>query len=121
METGAIVRREVRPGDAADNDESLCERAKEAVIMLGEALPGQPVDKLGSELYADEGYFAIEQVSRLQAGGVRAVIGDPQAGRRKPWNASKEQRAARRCCESGARKDCGFYGAMWTARHDSSA
>jgi len=94
LESGAIVRVEVRPGDAADNDESLCERVKEAVVMLGEALPEEPVEKLGSALCADEGYFAIEQVSQLQACGVRTVIGDPQAGRRKPENASKEQRAA---------------------------
>jgi transposase-like protein DUF772/DDE family transposase len=94
LESGAIVRVEVRPGDAADNDESLCERVKEAVVMLGEALPEEPVEKLGSELCADEGYFAIEPVSQLQACGVRTVIGDPQARRRKPENASKEQRAA---------------------------
>ena len=65
-----------------------------AVAVLSEAMPEQPMDKLGSELCADEGYFAIEQVSRLQACGVRTVIGDPQAGRRKPETASKEQRAA---------------------------
>ncbi len=94
LESGAIVRVEVRPGDAADNDASLCERIKEAVVMLGEALPEEPVEKLGSELCADEGYFAIEPVSQLQACGVRTVIGDPQAGRRKPENATKEQRAA---------------------------
>ena len=94
LESGAIVRVEVRPGDAADNDESLCERVEKAVIMLGEALPGEPVGKLGSELCADEGYFAIEPVTQLQACGVRTVMGDPQAGRRKAENATKEQRAA---------------------------
>ena len=94
LESGAIVRVEVRPGDAADNDESLCERVEEAVVLLGEALPGEPVEKLGGELCADEGYFAIEPIRQLQACGVRTVIGDPQAGRRKPENASQEQRAA---------------------------
>ena len=94
LESGAIVRVEVRPGDAADNDASLCERVKQAVVLLGEALPGEPVDKLGSELCADEGYFAIEPIRQLQACGVRTVIGDPQAARRRPGNASREQRAA---------------------------
>ena len=44
LESGAIVRVEVRPGDAADNNESLCERVKEAVALLGEALPGEPLE-----------------------------------------------------------------------------
>ena len=94
LESGAIVRVEVRPGDAADNDESLCERVMAAVAVLSEAMPEQPVDKLGSELCADEGYFAMEQVTRLQACGVRTVIGDPQAARRNPEKAGKEQRMA---------------------------
>ena len=94
LESGAIVRVEVRPGDAADNDEGLCERVKEAVVLLGEALPGEPGEKLGRALCADEGYFAIEQTRQLQACGVRTVIGDPQAGRRKPGNAGREQQAA---------------------------
>ncbi len=74
LESAAIVRVEVRPGDAADNDESLCERVKEAVVLLGEALREEPVEKLGSELCADEGYFALEQVSQLQACGVRTAL-----------------------------------------------
>src|SRR5580765_261489 len=49
LESGAIVRVEVRPGDAADNDESLCERVMEAVGVLSEALPEEPIEKLGSE------------------------------------------------------------------------
>ncbi len=94
LESGAIVRVEVRPGDAADNDESLCERVKAAVVVLAEALPEEPVEKLGSELCGDEGYFALEQIRQLQACGVRTVIGDPQAGRRQLEKASKEERAA---------------------------
>ena len=62
---------------------------------------------LGSELCADEGYFAIEQVSQLQACGVRTVIGDPQAGRRKPENASKEQRAALNSAKRSVRSASG--------------
>ena len=96
LESGAIVTAQVRPGDAADNDESLCERVEQAVITLSKVAPEAPVEKLGSELCGDEGYFSIEQIARLQACGVRTVIADPQAGRRNPQNASEEHRAALR-------------------------
>ena len=107
LESGAIVRVEVRPGDAADNDASLCARVEKAVVLLGGALPGEPVGKLGSELCADEGYFAIEEIRQLQACGVRTVIGDPQAARRKPENASKGQRAALRYAKRSVRSASG--------------
>ena len=94
LESGAIVRVEVRPGDAADNDASLCERVLAAIGTLSEALPEQPIGKLGCELCGDEGYFAIEQVGQLQECGVRTVIADPQADRRKPKKASAAHRAA---------------------------
>jgi transposase len=94
LESGAIVNAEVRAGDAADNDASLCERVMGAVATLSEALPDVPREKLGSELCGDEGYFAIEQVSQLQACGVRTVIADPQADRRKADKASPQHRKA---------------------------
>ena len=61
-ESGAIVNAEVRPGDAADNDASLCERVMEAAATLSEALPHVAEEKLAGELCADEGCFAIGQV-----------------------------------------------------------
>lgn len=94
LESGAIVRVEVRPGDAADNDASLCERVLAAIGTLGAAMPERPIEKLGSELCADEGYFSIEQIAQLHECGVRTVIADPQAGRRKPEKASAAHRAA---------------------------
>ena len=39
LESGAIVCASVRPGDAVDNDESLCERVMEAVATLSEVAP----------------------------------------------------------------------------------
>jgi len=72
LESGAIVRAEVRPGDAADNDESLCERVMEAVATLCEVAPETPLEKFGAELCADEGYFAIE---------LAQVSGDPLINR----------------------------------------
>jgi transposase len=94
LESGAIVRAEVRPGDAADNDATLCDRVMEAVATLSEVAPEVPVEKLGAELCADEGYFAIEQIAQLQSCEVRTVIADPQSQRRKPERASQEHRSA---------------------------
>ena len=115
LESGAIVRAEVRPGDAADNDDSLCERVMDAVATLSEVAPETPLEKLGAELCADEGYFAIEPIAQLQACAVRTVIGDPQAGRRStpkpvPNTAApcsepvgpRAARAAKPCCANGA-------------------
>lgn len=107
LESGAIVQVEVRPGDAADNDETLCERVLSAVGTLHAALPEQTHEKLGSELCGDEGYFALGPVAQLQALGVRTVIGDPQAGRRKLERASAEQRAALRRASRSRRSASG--------------
>jgi transposase len=96
LESGAIVRVEVRPGDAADNDATLCERVMEAVGTLSEVAPEVPLQKLGAELCADEGYFALEQIAQLQCCEVRTVIADPQSRRRKPSRASAEHRGALR-------------------------
>jgi transposase len=94
LESGAIVRAEVRPGDAADNDATLCERVMEAVATLSEVAPDVPVENFGSELCGDEGYFAIEQIAQLQSCQVRTIIADPQRRQRKPERASAEHRSA---------------------------
>lgn len=94
LESGAIVNAEVRAGAAADHDASLCERVRGAGAAVREALPEVPPEKLGGELCGDEGYFALEPVSPLPACGVRTVIADPQAGRRKAGQASPEPQAA---------------------------
>src|SRR6266446_3808160 len=96
LESGAILTAQVRPGDAADHDPSLCERVMEAVATLSEVAPEAPLEKLGRELCGDEGYFAIEQIAQLQECAVRTVISDPQAGRRNPHKVSEEHRAALR-------------------------
>lgn len=107
LESGAIVQVAVRPGDAADNDESLCERVLAAVGTLHAALPEQAHEKLGSELCGDEGYFALGPMARLQELGVRTVVGDPQAGRRKPERASAQERAALRRASRSTRSASG--------------
>jgi len=95
LESGAIISAEVRPGDAADCTEAS-ERVLAAIGTLSEVMPEVPVEKLGAEAAADEGYFALEEVMHLQACGIRTVISDPHAGRRRPELASKEQRRALR-------------------------
>ena len=96
LESGAIIRAEVRPGDAADNDASLCERVMESVATLSEVAPEAPLEKLGAELCADEGYFAIGQIAQLHQCEVRTVIADPQSARRNGARAGEEHRSALR-------------------------
>jgi transposase len=94
LESGAIIHTEVRLGDEADNDESLCERVMTAVDALSEAMPNAPLEKLAQELCADEGYYALGPITELQACGVRTIIGDPQAERRKFGKLTEEERQA---------------------------
>lgn len=73
LESGVLLRAEVRPGDAADNDASLCERVRQSVAVLSAVAPAVPLEKLGAELCGDEGYFALAPIAELQACGVRTV------------------------------------------------
>ncbi|MEO7725355.1 MAG: transposase [Chthoniobacterales bacterium] len=82
LESGAIVAAQERPGDAADTAQ-LSERIMAATLTLAEVAPEAAVEKLGSELAADEGYFALEEMAALQRCGVRTVVADPHAGRRR--------------------------------------
>lgn len=82
LESGAIISAEVRPGDAADNDATLSQRMLKARRTLRQVLPKEQRQQAMSEMCADEGYFAVEPVGRLQRAGVRTVIGDPQQKRR---------------------------------------
>lgn len=107
LETGAVVQVEVRPGDAGDNDHTLCERVMAAVGTLIEAMPEVAPEKLGSELCADEGYFAIGPIAELQACGVRTVIGDPQAAKRQCENLSEEERVAWRRARRAVKSQSG--------------
>jgi transposase len=107
LESGVIVQATVRPGDAADNDQTLCERMVESLATLSVAVPEVPLEKLGSELCADEGYFALEQIAELQRCGMRTIIADPQAGRRKPKRLEPEQRQALRRARCATRSKSG--------------
>jgi transposase len=107
LESGVIIRAEVRPGDAGDNDAGLCERVMESVATLSEVAPDVPLERLGAELCADEGYFAIEQIAQLHQCEVRTVIADPQSARRNAARASGEHRSALRRASRATRSKSG--------------
>jgi transposase len=96
LESGAIIDVEVRPGNAADNDESMAQRVLAAVGTLVEVAPDANLEKLGATVVADEGYFALEQIAELQRYDRRTVIADPQARRRRADLPKKDRRTLRR-------------------------
>lgn len=95
LESGAIIRAEVRPGNAADCT-AMAERVMAAVDTLAQVAPQVPLEKLGTEVAADEGYFAVQEIAELQACGVRTIVADPQANSRRLDRASQEHRSALR-------------------------
>ncbi len=82
LETGAIIRAEVRAGDAGDS-EALCERVLEGCETLARVCEDPLQKKVGESLTTDEGYFSVEEVCALQSEGIRTVMGDPHASRRR--------------------------------------
>jgi transposase len=95
LESGAIISTQVRPGDAADCV-GVTERVMAAVGTLAQAVPEVPLERFCQELAADEGYFAIEEITQLHECGVRTVIADPHASQRRVDKASEEHRSALR-------------------------
>jgi len=94
LESGAIIHAEVRAGDAADNDATLKERVVKARATLRKVMPKAQRGSVMQELCADEGYFAVEQMARLQHCEIRTVIGDPQSTRRRKEKLGQRQRRA---------------------------
>jgi transposase len=95
LESGAIVRVEVRSGDAGDT-EGMSGRVMDAVQLVAEALPEEKHGQIAHSVCADEGYFAVAEVAALQEAECRVVIGDPQAERRRPDAPEKEKRTLRK-------------------------
>ena len=106
LDSGAIIDVEVRPGDAADNDESMASRVLAAVGTLVEVAPDANLEKLGSTVVADEGYFTLEQIAELQRCGMRTIIADPQAARRRA-DLPKEDRRTLRRAQAATRSQSG--------------
>ena len=81
LESGAIVQAEVLEGDHADTKE-LSERTASAVEVVNRIVANEQ-DALVRSLTADKGYFAIEEIARIQEFDIRTVIGDANAERRR--------------------------------------
>lgn len=101
LESGAIIDVTVRPGDCADNDAGMAQRVLAAVGTLIEVVPQtKEREKLGATVVADEGYFAVEQIGELQRCGVRTVIADPNAGRRRSDAPAEHRQTLRRAARA---------------------
>lgn len=83
LESGAIVRAEVRCGDA-DDTVDLAGRVLDACETLGRVCEDPDQDRTAKSLTADEGYFDTEQVCLLQGDRIRTIIGDPYEPVRNP-------------------------------------
>ena len=105
LESGAIVRVEVRSGDAGDT-EGMSERVMDAVQLVAQAMPRKEHDQIAQSVCADEGYFAVAEVEALQTAQCRVVIGDPHAARRRA-NASKEEKKVLRTARCAVKSASG--------------
>ena len=107
LESGAILRAEVRLGDEGDS-EGLSIRVMEACQTLARVCEDPEHRKTGQSLTSDEGYFSVESVCLLQSEGIRTVMGDPHRDRRKKNQPCRETREvltkARRAVESQSGK-----------------
>lgn len=103
LESGAILRAEVRLGDEGDS-EGLGLRVMEACQTLARVCEDPEHRKTGQSLTSDEGYFSVESVCLLQSEGIRTVMGDPHRDRRRKDQPCRETREvltkARRAVES---------------------
>jgi transposase len=81
LESGAIVQAEVLEGDHADT-KALSERVATAVEVVNR-LVAHEEDGVVRSLTADKGYFALEEIAKIQEFDIRTVIGDAHAARRR--------------------------------------
>jgi hypothetical protein len=101
LESGAIIRAEVRAGDAGDTIE-LAERIEDATEILNRVneAAGGTSRVTSRSLTGDEGYFSGEETAALHEQGLRVVIGDPHANKR---NAKKQEPRIRKALAKAKR------------------
>ena len=81
LDTGAILRAEVRPGDEADQ-KNLAAHVLEAQANINE-VQDLPADSLTiKSTTADKAYHAVPEMEVLQTEGIRTVISDPVRNRK---------------------------------------
>lgn len=97
LESGAIVSAEVRPGDAGDTA-GLSTRVLEAVETVEEVHgeeSGEQTARRVESLTGDKGFHDAVELAIIQhEAGVRTVIGDPNASRRRLDRLEPEMRTA---------------------------
>jgi len=81
LDTGAIVRAEVRYGHEADQKD-LSLHVLEAQRNINQAKNLEVDDLTIQSTTADKGYHAVPEMKQLQAEGIRTVISDPVKHRR---------------------------------------
>ena len=107
LDTGTILKAEVRPGDEPDQKD-LATHVLEAQENINEA-KDLPAGTLTIEsATADKGYHAVEEMGFLQQEGIRTVISDPVINRNMDKltdEESKVVRSARRSAKSKSGKE----------------
>lgn len=81
LDTGAIVRAEVLPGNQSDHQE-VCPHILEAQVTINTAREELPDVLTVETATADKGYFEVTQVEALQQEQIKTVIGDSVSNRR---------------------------------------
>ena len=81
LESGAIVDADIRPGDEGDTTK-VAERILDAEERINRAV-GEDQDRAMIEIVvADKGYYALEELERLQEVGIKTVVPDRIGNRR---------------------------------------
>jgi transposase len=103
LDTGAILKAEVRLGNEADQKD-LSLHVLEAQVNINQA-QGSAADNLTIEsTTADKGYHAVAEMKQLQAEGIRTVISDPVKNRKLENLDREEARVVRNAKRSAGSK-----------------
>ncbi|HEV2120225.1 MAG TPA: transposase [Candidatus Bathyarchaeia archaeon] len=103
LDTGAILRAEVRLGHETDQKDLLV-HVLQAQENINQA-QAEPVDSLTIEsTTADKGYHAVGEMKQLQAEGIRTVISDPVKNRRSDNLDPEDARVVRKAKRSAGSK-----------------
>ena len=107
LDSGAIVRAEVLPGNQSDHQE-VCTHILEAQVTINTVRDEQPEVLTVETATADKGYFEVTQVVALQQEQIKTVICDPTSNRRMDKLDQAERqavKAAHRSTQSNYGKD----------------
>lgn len=105
LETGSLVEAEILPADQADS-QGLVQRllaAQQTINTVQGKSPGCPTVQSAT---TDKGYYAVEEIQKLQRQGIKANLRDPQLKRR-PARLSAAQAAAVQAAQHTTRSALG--------------